>query len=175
VAERLSELGEDTRAVKVQIQDLAREYQRRRDSMRASPGRTEEMETIVTQMRTLAPTAFPLLDVLSRSDKPGERLAAISILEVIPQATHLDWLARRLGKTNDGESVEKPFVGYHAAIALLSAAKALGNRHWSGIAAAIATAKERHKLALPKGYLHTDRYETLLEAERALAKRRPAQ
>ena len=42
--------------------------------------------------------------------------AAVSILEAIPNADHLPWLAERI-------SVEKAFIGYHAAIALLNAAR----------------------------------------------------
>ncbi len=46
----------------------------------------------------------------------GERLAAVMILQESPQPEWLSWLAGRV-------RAEKPFVGYHAALALRNAAR----------------------------------------------------
>jgi hypothetical protein len=53
---------------------------------------------------------------LRNSGSPGERLAACAWLQVYPRADALPWLAGCLGG-------EKPFIGYHAAVALLAAAR----------------------------------------------------
>lgn len=47
---------------------------------------------------------------------PGHRLAAVTVLQVLPDPEHLPWLVERI-------AAEKPFIGYHAAVALLAAAR----------------------------------------------------
>lgn len=54
---------------------------------------------------------------LKDSRSAGERLAAITALEVCSEEGSLDWLVERIEK-------ERPFFGYHTALALLSAARA---------------------------------------------------
>ncbi len=76
------------------------------------------MEVIASNLRTLAQSTFGLLRELMASDSPGERLAAVSTLQAIPDARFLGWLAERI-------PAEKPFIGYHAAVALLAAAREL--------------------------------------------------
>ena len=112
---------DDRGAVRERIRVLAHEY----DSMRAPitgmlPGaeRTRKMEVVASKMRGLALSAHPFLSELIQSQSAGERLAAVSTLEAIPEVSYLPWLAERLGS-------EKPFVGYHAALGLLSAARSL--------------------------------------------------
>jgi hypothetical protein len=66
----------------------------------------------------LAPASYPLLADLARSPSPGERLAAVAILQVFAAREFLPFLVQLVG-------AEKPFVGYHAAKALQFAAGAL--------------------------------------------------
>jgi hypothetical protein len=99
-----------------QMQDLAAEYERTRASMASGDPRTRKLELIVTKMRTLGVAAYPYLGDFTRSLSPGQRLAAIAILQISPDPQYWDWLADRVGD-------ERPFVGYQAAVALLTAAR----------------------------------------------------
>jgi len=108
----------DLSAVRAQVLALAEEYEETRRSMRTGDARTRAMGVVASRMRSLALPAYPLLAELTASQSTGQRLAAISILETIPTPEYLLWLADRL-------SVEKPFLGYHASVALLQAARNL--------------------------------------------------
>jgi hypothetical protein len=113
--------------VRGRILDLARQYIDLRKDMKPSDERTRRMEVLVTQMRTLAFTAYPLLTELTQSvpqdegkdARAGERLAAVALLQAMPNTDYIEWLARRLAD-------ERPFLGYHAAVALLAAVRSLG-------------------------------------------------
>jgi DNA polymerase III epsilon subunit-like protein len=94
------------------------------------------MEKVATKMRTLGYAASPFLDDLASSDSPGQRLAAITILQVQPNPEKLEWLADRLG-------IEQPFIGYHAAVALLTAARVHDREQTDQLRSAIQTAKQR--------------------------------
>ena len=107
-------------ALREQIRSLAEEYGRLRVTLPSGWERTRRMELVASQMRALAPVAHALLEDLKPSLSAGERLAAVTFLQVQPDAGSLGWLA-------DCVCVEKPFVGYHAALALLYAARALPN------------------------------------------------
>jgi hypothetical protein len=69
------------------------------------------MEQIFQKMCNLATASYPLLDELAASYSPGERLAAVAILQVFATEQSLQFLVKLIGK-------EKPFVGYHAPKAL---------------------------------------------------------
>jgi hypothetical protein len=69
------------------------------------------MEQIFEKMRVLATASYPLLDELARSPSPGERLAAVAILQVFATEQFLPSRVKLVGS-------EKPFVGYHAVKAL---------------------------------------------------------
>lgn len=97
--------------VRDRIDHLATLYETTRDSMPKSDERTEALDHITAQMRTLALLARPLLSELVISTRPGERLAAIAILQVHPDPSYLNWLAERM-------SVEFPFIFFHASLAL---------------------------------------------------------
>jgi hypothetical protein len=99
-----------------QIAVLAAEYEALRASMPSGPERTRRMEVIASQMRTFCLAAYPLLAELAHSASPGERLAAITFLQARPNPEYFGWLAERLRH-------EKPFIGYHAAVALQHAAR----------------------------------------------------
>ncbi len=158
-AERIQSLADsaDISVVRKQMDDSAKEYERLRASMPAGPERTRRMEVVATKMRTLGLAAAPLLSEFAKSDSPGRRLAAIAILQVAPHAEYLDWLAERL-------DAEKPFLGYHASVALEVAARVLDRVDKEKIRAAIKKAKEY----LGPGMTETDRGKSLRRAEDAL-------
>ena len=74
------------------------------------------MEVVVSKMRALGRAVVPFRYDLRASPSPGQRLVAIASYQVAPDYDSLGWLVDRLG-------AEKPFVGYHAAVALLTAAQ----------------------------------------------------
>ncbi|MGO6681284.1 hypothetical protein AB9F42_28410 [Rhizobium leguminosarum] len=102
------------------LADLAEQYEALRNNMGPGSVRTKRMTALVEEMKAEAPGARGTLATLTSSESTGRRLAAIAILQVFPNRTHLAWLADRLDP-----DLEKPFVGYHAAIALLQAVRSL--------------------------------------------------
>jgi hypothetical protein len=106
----------DERALREQIRKLAAEYQRIRATLPSGDTRTRRMEVVMSKMRTLGRAAFYLRQDLMSSAIAGERLQAIAALQVSPDFEALNWLADRVG-------AEKPFVGYHALVALRMAAE----------------------------------------------------
>lgn len=126
----------DTTASKVRtkIRELVNEYEAVRRTMPAGYPRTGKMEKIASQMRSLARPAVPLLKDFVESPSAGERLAAVSILEEIPNPEYLSWLAYRI-------KTEKPFIGYHASCALRMAARTLRSSHANEVQKAIASAQ----------------------------------
>jgi hypothetical protein len=147
----------DFSVVQKQIDSLAREYEAVRGSMPPGDERTRKMEIVVTKMRTLAIVGQRLLPQLTKSSSPGQRLAAIAILQVRSDPAYLEWLGDRLGQ-------ERPFVGYHAAVALLTAVRTLDKSYRSRLAEAIRKAKDA---VAPEGP-DTDRMKTLNQAEKEL-------
>jgi hypothetical protein len=110
----------DLSVVRKQGETLAAEYERVRASMLPGDERTRRMEVVVAKMRTIGRAIFPLRHEFASSPSPGMRLVAISALQVEPDYEMLDWLAERLG-------TERPFVGYHALVALLVAIRSPGS------------------------------------------------
>ena len=163
-AEKIGELSLDADVTVIggQIHGLAMEYERIRATMPPSDSRTRRMEIVVTKMRTLAFAAYSLLDHLAKSSSPGERLAAVAILEVRSDPAYLQWLADRF-------SIEPPFVFYHAAVALSVAARTLDKRYREQIQQAIDAARR----ALGQGKDTTDRAKALTSAEQALNEDEP--
>ena len=76
------------------------------------------MQQIFDKMCNLATASYPLLDELARSPTPGERLAAVAILQVFDADQFLPFLVKLVGS-------EKPFIGYQATLSLKFAAGAL--------------------------------------------------
>lgn len=147
------------------IEVLAGEYSRVRDTMPPGHPRTRQMEVIASRMRALAGQLYSSVPLLSAADgpmgdAPGRRLAAITFLQAIPHPGYLQWLSERFGRDRVGEEVEKPFVQYHAGVALLSAVRVLGATHKRELQLAIDQALGR------SAYLsrRTDRYRVLEEA-----------
>ena len=158
-AERVEQVASqsDISVVRAQVLQLAREYERIRATMSSGDPRTRRMEVVVTKMRTLALAAYPLLRDLVSSDSPGERLAAVAILQVRPDPEYLDWLATRLAE-------DKPFIGYHAAVALLVAVRRLDPPHYARLQEAIQKARKSVRWK----FKDTDRDQVLDEAEKEL-------
>ncbi|NZD66266.1 hypothetical protein HX900_35060 [Rhizobium sp. WYCCWR 11290] len=99
---------------------LAKQYDKIREDMQPGSSRTRRMTAILEDMKAEAPTAQGSLADLMSHGSPGHRLAAIAVLQVFPSRQQLPWLADRL----DPE-LEKPFIGYQAAMALLQAVRSL--------------------------------------------------
>jgi hypothetical protein len=108
----------DLQVTRHQVQALAAEYQELRDTMLPGDARTRRMEVVASRLRTLAQSLTALLPELTESEYAGKRLAAVCALQGIPDRMYLPWLVARI-------SIERPFVGYHAALALLAAAQEL--------------------------------------------------
>ena len=114
------------------------------------------------RMRALALAAHTLVPELAASTSPGHLLAAVTMLQAVPRPEFLTWLAQRLG-------IEKPFVGYHAAMALLSSVRALRVTHSEKLRAALALVKEQFTNSYRgAGGDTTDRYRLLEEMEKEL-------
>lgn len=134
-----------TRAVPARVADSARttmldlsaEYEETRRAMVAGGTRTRRMTALFSRMKSHAPAVIGLLDEFAHSESPGRRLAAIAILQMFSRAEYLPWLAERL----DNPALEKPFVGYQAAVALLEAVRALPAEDAPKLREALATAK----------------------------------
>jgi hypothetical protein len=159
-AERAAQLTpiSDLEVTRRQVRDMALEYEALRKKMYRGPDRTRRMEVVASRMRSLALSAYPLLPELWESELAGERLCAVSMLQALPHGDYLRWLADRV-------HIEKPFVGYHAAVALLTAARTLEVAELPQVREAIAKAKSAH--------LHpdSDRDTTLRYAEEEIARR----
>ena len=149
----------DLMEIRRQIRMLAAEYEKVRADMPPGSERTRRMEVIVSKMRTLGEAAFPLRFQLKDSGSPGERLAVIAMLQLRPDPDLYDWLAERAIN-------EKPFVAYHALLALLYAARDRRQTDRQRLKIAV----ERCKQALAKLPERTDRKKTLNEIETELQK-----
>lgn len=114
---------------------------------------------IAAQMRAFSLAASDLLPQLSASPIAGERLAAVSFLQVEPNERYFEWLASRLSPT-----VEHAFVGYQAAVALRNAAAQPRYRANSSLKDAVRLAKE-HASVLS---VAADRRKMLARAEELL-------
>jgi hypothetical protein len=152
----------DTLGVREQIAQLARDYEQLRRDMPAGDERTRRMDMVAAKVRTLAIVAHPLVPELVVSASPGMRMAATALLQSVPSADYLLWLAERLG-------AETPFVAYQAALALLEAVRSLHASHSEQLREAISRAKAEYRRAFTGAPLDTtDRYRLLEEAEREL-------
>jgi tetratricopeptide (TPR) repeat protein/HEAT repeat protein len=140
------------------IRKLALQYEKIRRAMGASDERTQRMGEIVVRMRLLVPALHSEVATFAASKSPGIRLAAAVILQDVPNPDYLDWLADRL-------RIEKPFIGFHASLALLSAVRELDMDHYNRIRDAIAKAKAGLDV---RGLKDTDRIRTLEMADREL-------
>jgi len=119
VQKRLAEQA-DPQTIADKMMALAREYEQVRATMPGGDGRTRAMSRVVVQMRRIGLAALPILRQLSESGSPGERLAAIAILQTRFDPAYIHWLAECVIN-------EVPFVGFQAAVALFQASKIVGD------------------------------------------------
>lgn len=110
----------DPQTILNQIDNLALQYDTLRQTMPSGTERTRAMTGIVVKMRSLALSAESNLENYKNSTSPGLRLAAITIMQMRPDNVDLHWLSERF-------KIEKPFVFYHASLALDNAARVAGN------------------------------------------------
>jgi hypothetical protein len=145
--------------VRGQVRSYANLYERTRQRMRPSSERTRRMEEIFDKLRAAAPASYPLLAELAPSPSPGERLAAVAILQVFASEQWIPFLEGLIGS-------EKPFVGYQATRALQFAVGSLDPHSHPRLLEAIHHAKA----ALAAAHVGdgTDRQTVLLAAERDL-------
>jgi hypothetical protein len=142
--------------VRGQVRSYAHLYERTRQRRPPSDERTYDMEQIFEKMRLLANASYPLLDELARSPSPGERLAAVAILQVFASEESLPFLVRLVGS-------EKPFVSYHAIKALRFAVGSSDPHVYPQLKKAIKEARTLLKSA-DAGF-DTDRWKMLKAAE----------
>jgi hypothetical protein len=98
-----------------ELDRLCLEYDSLRRSLPSGAERTRAMTRVIVKMRSLAPSLLDFLDTYKGSGSAGSRLAAIAMMQMLPQSADLDWLQERF-------STEHPFVFYHAALALQNVA-----------------------------------------------------
>jgi hypothetical protein len=145
--------------VRDQVRSYARSYEKTRQRMRPSDDRTHRMEQIFVNMRALATASYPLLDELANSPSPGERLAAVAILQVFSNKEALPFLVGLIRS-------EKPFIGYHATKALRFAVASLDSSVYPRLMAAIHEAQTAVQSA-HVGF-NADRQRELRSAEQEL-------
>lgn len=80
-------------AVHQQLAGLAQEYETLRATMDPGDTRTRRMEVLVTRMRALGLAGYPMLRELALSASPGQRLAGVTILQLVPktQTISIGW------------------------------------------------------------------------------------
>jgi TIR domain len=126
--------------VRAQIHAYAQLYERTRQRTQPSDARTERMQQIFAKMRELAAASYPLLGELAASPLPGERLAAVAILQVFSSERFFEFLVKIVGS-------ERPFVGYQAVCALRFAVGAIDVRLYGSLAKALTSAEDSLNLA----------------------------
>jgi hypothetical protein len=142
--------------VRDQARSYAHLYERIRQRMRSSTDRTQRMEQVFQKMCALATASYPLLDEFVNSPSPGERLAAVAILQAFTSERYLPFLVKMVGS-------EKPFIQFKVVTALHFAVGALDPHAYSQLLEAIVQAKTVLESAgVP---LDTDRQRELRKAE----------
>jgi hypothetical protein len=150
-------------AVRTGVLSLAAEYEEIRRTEQGGGARTRHMTAVFSRMKAIAAGVRGMLVELQKNPSPGARLAAIAILQMFPDARHLNWLAERL----DNPEVEKPFVGYQAAHALLEAVRALPTTECAQLKSAL----ERAKTLAQKLPSDSNRLQVLAIAEQEHSRR----
>ena len=120
--------------VRNQVRSYAHIYERTRQRMPPSDARTARMEQIMTSMRNMATASYPLLKELAASPSPGERLAAVAILQVFASESLLPFLVGLVKS-------EKPFVCFHALKALRFAVNSLDPISYNALTRAVEEAR----------------------------------
>jgi hypothetical protein len=116
------------------------------------------MEEVFRRMQALATASFALLPELAASPSPGEKPAAIAILQMLANVEYLPFLARAVRS-------EKPFVVYHALCPLEFAVSTLEPRFYPQLKEALDDVAG----ALAELNRDTGRFAVLSRARKSLA------
>ena len=109
----------DGQALRAQLRQLSLEFDILRRTLPSGPERSRAMTEVLVKMRTIGPALSHLIGELKGSDSPGERLAAVAMMQLDPDLLDLDWLLERF-------RVDPPFLFFQSAFALKNAARLLG-------------------------------------------------
>lgn len=125
-----------TDAIRLPLKDLTSTYEKLRTEMTYGRERTRKMTEIASGIKRLALAAAPLLPELAQSSSPGERLAAVMILQMKFDPAYIEWLANRI--------VEEPaFCGYQAVSSLLARIPLVGGPEVQRIKKAVQEAVDK--------------------------------
>jgi hypothetical protein len=113
IAQQARDVSPD--ALVEELDKLCLQYDTLRRSLPSGRERTRAMTSVVVKMRALAPSLMSFLEKYKGSASPGRRLAAITMMQMDPRQSDINWLRDRF-------SSEHPFVFYHAALALQNVA-----------------------------------------------------
>ncbi len=150
---KVQQLNLPAAKVRAEVRKLADRYNALRLTMQSGFERTSAMGAVASQMKLFGTTlSDELLKELTKSSSAGERLAAVISLELSPRPDYLEWLKESI-------KTEQPFIGYHAALALQAAVRALDQEHHSQLRSVIAEAQK-----LLEGKKASDRYQVLTSA-----------
>lgn len=109
----------DDQALRAKLKQLTLEFDILRKTLPSGPERSRAMTEVLVKMRTIGPALSQLIGELKASDSPGERLAAIAMMQLAPELLDLDWLFARF-------RVDPPFLFFQSAFALRNAMRLLG-------------------------------------------------
>lgn len=109
----------DDQALRAQLKQLSLEFDILRRTLPSSRERSRAMTEVLVKMRTIGPTLSHAIGELKASDSPGERLAAIAMMQLDPGLLDLDWLLERFKS-------DPPFLFFQSAFALRNALRLVG-------------------------------------------------
>lgn len=103
--------------LRYQVEKLCIEYEDIRRRLPSGQKRTQAMDAVLAQMRTIGPSISFMLDDLKRSSRAADRLAAVAIMQMDTLRADPKWLLLRF-------SEDVPFIFYHASLILEALARA---------------------------------------------------
>jgi cellulose synthase operon protein C len=145
--------------VRGNIREWARGYERLRSEHESSDQRTQLMTGLVEILLKMISERSECPDAFHLSESAGERLAAVVALRKNIDTRYIRWLSERV-------TVERPFVGYNAALALLKCAEQKERVAITSIVNAVNDALERLALNMERD---TDRERVLMSAKQRLS------
>lgn len=109
----------DDQALRAQLKQLSLEFDILRKTLPSGRERSRAMTEMLVKMRTIGPALSHLIGEMKASDSPGERLAAVAMMQLDPDLLDLDWLLERFRS-------DPPFIFFQSAFALENAVRLLG-------------------------------------------------
>ena len=97
--------------LRYQVEKLCIEYEDIRRRLPSGQKRTQAMDAVLAQMRTIGPSISFMLDDLKRSSRAADRLVAVAIMQMESSRADPNWLLLRF-------SEDVPFIFYHASLVL---------------------------------------------------------